>query len=225
MRRPATVRDALLVALTVAAGAVDAISYLGLGGIFTANMTGNMVLLAIAVGSGAGPQALRAGVSLIAFSAGVFVSARIIRAPQGASLWPRRITTTLTVVALLQGGVLAGWLATSAHPSGAVEGGLIALSALAMGAQGSAIRTMNVSGVSTTWLTGTLVGLVTQIAVWSGSRGEKALRAGVLIALLAGAAAAAVLLTKARSLAPILPLALTVSVVVVASVAFEKNEF
>jgi uncharacterized membrane protein YoaK (UPF0700 family) len=225
MRRPATVRDALLVALTVAAGAVDAISYLGLGGIFTANMTGNMVLLAIAVGSGAGPQALRAGVSLIAFSAGVFVSARIIRAPQAASLWPRRITTTLTVVALLQGGVLAGWLATSAHPSGAVEGGLIALSALAMGAQGSAIRTMNVSGVSTTWLTGTLVGLVTQIAVRSGSRGEKALRAGVLIALLAGAAAAAVLLTKARSLAPILPLALTVSVVVVASVAFEKNEF
>jgi uncharacterized membrane protein YoaK (UPF0700 family) len=225
MRRPATVRDALLVALTVAAGAVDAISYLGLGGIFTANMTGNMVLLAIAAGSGAGPQALRAGVSLIAFSAGVFVSARIIRAPHDASLWPRRITTTLAVVSVLQGGVLAGWLATSARPSGAVEGGLIALSALAMGAQGSAIRTMNVSGVSTTWLTGTLVGLVTQIAVWSGSRGEKARRAGVLVALLAGAAAAAVLLTKARSLAPILPLALTVSVVVVASVAFEKNEF
>ncbi len=225
MRRPSAVRDALLVALTVAAGAVDAISYLGLGGIFTANMTGNMVLLAIAAGSGAGPQALRAGVSLIAFSAGVFASARIIRAPHDVSLWPRRITTTLTVVAVLQGGVLAGWLATSAHPSGAVEGGLIALSALAMGAQGSAIRTMNVSGVSTTYLTGTLVGLVTQIAVWSEARHEKVRRAGVLVALLAGAAVAAVLLTKARSLAPILPLALTVAVVVVASVVFEKNEF
>jgi uncharacterized membrane protein YoaK (UPF0700 family) len=224
MRRQSAVRDALLVALTVAAGAVDAISYLGLGGIFTANMTGNMVLLALAAGSGAGAQALRAGVSLVAFSAGVFVSARLIRTPYDASIWPRRITTTLTVVAVLQGGVLAGWLATSAHPSGAVEGGLIALSALAMGAQGSAIRTMNVSGVSTTYLTGTLVGLVTQVAVWTGARHEKVRRASVLIALLAGAAVAAVLLVNARSLAPILPVALTVSVVVVASVAFEKNE-
>ena len=223
MRRPSVVRDALLVALTVAAGAVDAISYLGLGGIFTANMTGNMVLLALAAGSGAGSQALRAGISLVAFSAGVFVSARIMRAPDDVSLWPRRITTTLAVVATLQAGVLAGWLATSAHPSGAVEGGLISLSALAMGAQGSAIRTMNVSGVSTTYLTGTLVGLVTQLAVWSGSRGEAARRAGVLVALLAGAAVAAVLLVNVRSLAPILPLALTVSVIVVASVAFARR--
>ena len=223
MRRAPAVRDGLLVALTAAAGAVDAISYLGLGGIFTANMTGNMVLLALAAGSGAGPQALRAGVSLVAFSAGVFVAARIIRAPGDPSIWPRRITTTLAVVAVLQGGVLAGWLATSAHPTGAVEGGLIALSALAMGAQGSAIRTMNVSGVSTTYLTGTLVGLVTQIAVWSGSRGERARRAGVLVALLAGAAVAAVLLTNARSLAPILPLALTVSVVVIASAELHER--
>ena len=216
-------RDALLVALTVASGAVDAISYLGLGGIFTANMTGNMVLLALAAGSGAGSQALRAGISLVAFSAGVFVSARIMRAPDDVSLWPRRITTTLAVVATLQAGVLAGWLATSAHPSGAVEGGLISLSALAMGAQGSAIRTMNVSGVSTTYLTGTLVGLVTQVAVWSGSRGEAARRAGVLVALLGGAAVAAVLLVNVRSLAPILPLALTVSVIAVASVAFAQR--
>jgi len=223
MRRPSVVRDALLVALTVASGAVDAISYLGLGGIFTANMTGNMVLLALAAGSGAGSQALRAGISLVAFSAGVFVSARIMRAPDDASLWPRRITTTLAVVATLQAGVLAGWLATSGHPSGAVEGGLISLSALAMGAQGSAIRTMNVSGVSTTYLTGTLVGLVTQLAVWSGSPGEAARRAGVLVALLAGAAVAAVLLVNARSLAPILPLALTVSVIVVASGAFAQR--
>jgi uncharacterized membrane protein YoaK (UPF0700 family) len=223
MKRLSVVRDALLVALTVAAGAVDAISYLGLGGIFTANMTGNMVLLALAAGSGAGSQALRAGISLVAFSAGVFVSARIMRAPDDVSLWPRRITTTLAVVATLQAGVLAGWLATSAHPSGAVEGGLISLSALAMGAQGSAIRTMNVSGVSTTYLTGTLVGLVTQVAVWSGSRGEAARRAGVLVALLAGASVAAVLLVNVRSLAPILPLALTVSVIMVASVAFAQR--
>ena len=47
--------------------------------------------------------------------------------------------------------------------------------------------------------------------------------AGVLVALLAGAAIAAVLLVNARGLAPVLPFALTVSVIVVASVAFERS--
>lgn len=38
-------RDALLIGLTLAAGVVDAVSYLGLGQIFTANMTGNLASL------------------------------------------------------------------------------------------------------------------------------------------------------------------------------------
>jgi uncharacterized membrane protein YoaK (UPF0700 family) len=39
------VRDGLLLTLTAAAGSADAVSYLGLGRVFTANMTGNLVLL------------------------------------------------------------------------------------------------------------------------------------------------------------------------------------
>ena len=40
-------RDSLLLALSFAAGYVDALSYLGLSRVLTANMTGNTVLLAI----------------------------------------------------------------------------------------------------------------------------------------------------------------------------------
>lgn len=46
------VRNALLRAMTVATGAVDVVSYVGLGGVFTANMTGNLVLLGISGGAG-----------------------------------------------------------------------------------------------------------------------------------------------------------------------------
>jgi hypothetical protein len=56
------VRSALI--LTVVAGLVDAAAYLGLGGVFVANQTGNCVLLAIgspsASGSARTPRGRRA---------------------------------------------------------------------------------------------------------------------------------------------------------------------
>src|ERR1700687_3239708 len=62
------VRDALLLTLTAATGSVDAVSYLGLGRVFTANMTGNLVLLGIAIGQGQLPEALRSVVALVGFA-------------------------------------------------------------------------------------------------------------------------------------------------------------
>lgn len=46
--RSITILNGLLLLLACAAGAIDAISYLGLGRVFTANMTGNTVLLSLA---------------------------------------------------------------------------------------------------------------------------------------------------------------------------------
>src|SRR2546430_888777 len=63
-------RDAMLLALTCVAGLVDAISYLELGHVFTAMMTGNTVLLALALGQGEAMAALRSILALVAFSAG-----------------------------------------------------------------------------------------------------------------------------------------------------------
>jgi uncharacterized membrane protein YoaK (UPF0700 family) len=45
-----------LLGLTVVTGVVDAVSFLGLGHIFTANMTGNVVFLGFALGGGAGAE-------------------------------------------------------------------------------------------------------------------------------------------------------------------------
>jgi uncharacterized membrane protein YoaK (UPF0700 family) len=60
---PATARNAMLVMLSLAAGCVDAVGFLGLGQIFVANMTGNTVLLGLALGQARGEAALRPVVS------------------------------------------------------------------------------------------------------------------------------------------------------------------
>jgi uncharacterized membrane protein YoaK (UPF0700 family) len=59
-----------LIALTFSTGVIDALSFIALGHVFTANMTGNIVFLAFAVSGTKGLSAARSGASLLAFMAG-----------------------------------------------------------------------------------------------------------------------------------------------------------
>src|SRR5258708_16353644 len=62
---------------TWAAGSVDAIMYLA-GRVFTANMTGNAVLLGIAAGQGRSTEAVRSVIALLAFAAGIVIGAVLL---------------------------------------------------------------------------------------------------------------------------------------------------
>src|SRR5260370_39592230 len=66
-----------LIALTFSTGLIDAVSYISLGHVFTANMTGNIVLLGFAVGGATGLSAARSGASLLAFMAGALFGGMI----------------------------------------------------------------------------------------------------------------------------------------------------
>src|SRR5438445_8506773 len=66
-----------LLALTGVTGLVDAVSFLGLGHVFTANMTGNVVLLAFAVAGTPGLSMARSSTSLIAFLVGAALGGRL----------------------------------------------------------------------------------------------------------------------------------------------------
>src|SRR3954469_8546715 len=68
---------AVLLALTMVTGLVDAVSFLGLGHIFTANMTGNVVFLGFAAAGAAGLSVARSGAALAAFAAGAVVAGRM----------------------------------------------------------------------------------------------------------------------------------------------------
>ena len=100
---PSTIlaRDAMLLILTWAAGAVDAVSYLGLGHVFTAMMTGNTVLLGLALAQGELLAAGRSILALLGFALGVTVGATIDEACINALYMER--TAKIMAIARLHG--------------------------------------------------------------------------------------------------------------------------
>jgi uncharacterized membrane protein YoaK (UPF0700 family) len=209
----AAVRDVLLIALTFSSGAVDAISFLALGKVFTAFMTGNLVFLGISAADAGGPDAVRVAVALAAFAAGVSVATRIVRPSTGSGVWPRRVTVTLCFAMVAQAGFLAVWAVVGGHPATGTADVLAGVSAVAMGMQSGAVMSLGVRGVFTTAATATVIFLASD---WGESAAERRRLAGVLVGLLAGAIAGGLLLVHARTYAPVLPLAATALVVAAA---------
>jgi uncharacterized membrane protein YoaK (UPF0700 family) len=221
--RTEDLRDVILILLAFGAGAVDAISFLGLGRVFTANMTGNIVLLGLAAGSSAGSEATRSGISLVAFIAAVAVALWLSHRSRHGRL-PAGVVAALGLEVLAQVGFLVGWLLASGRPGGVLEAVLVGVSALAMGLQSGAVARLGVRGVSTTYITGTMVGLIGELISPSRSRRDSLRRGFVLVVVLAGAACGAVIVTGPRRLAPVVPLVMTVFAATGAAFLMARDE-
>src|ERR1700729_3263359 len=74
LRHPLT---RMLLVLTVTTGLVDATTYLGLGHVFAANMTGNIVLLGFGIAGAGGLPVLSPIVSLACFLVGAGLGGRL----------------------------------------------------------------------------------------------------------------------------------------------------
>jgi uncharacterized membrane protein YoaK (UPF0700 family) len=215
------VRDLLLVALTVSTGAVDALSWLVLDKVFSAFMTGNLVFVGLRAGGADGPSVPRVLVAVAAFGVGAAVAARIVAPTRDSdTVWPARVTVALASSVVAQAAFLALWIGAGAHPSNRAGDVLIALSALAMGMQTTAVFSLGVRAVFTTAATATLAVFMGDLSDWSQSSGERRRLAAVIIGLVSGAAAGGLLVVHARALAPIFPLAVSGLAVAAAAVAF-----
>lgn len=157
--KPQRRKAAILLELAFAAGAVDAVSYLGLGHVFTANMTGNTVLLGIAVARGAGSDAARSAVALGGFALGVAIGAGLIGSD---GHWPRRASSVLWLETGFLALLLGAWSSLGAS---AGRLWLVAISAVAMGAQSAAVRSSDVRGVNTTYMTSTFLNAVSRLVL------------------------------------------------------------
>ena len=102
--------------LSLAAGCVGAVGYLRLGQIFVANMTGNTVLLGLALGQAKGQAALRAVIALAGFVVGVAAGAAIVWRDPERSTWSPGVTAALELVVL--GAFAVGWFLAGAEPDG-----------------------------------------------------------------------------------------------------------
>ena len=157
-------RDAMVLVLTWAAAGVDAISYLGLGHVFTANMTGNTVLLGLAIGQGQGLAALRSIIALAGFAIGVALTAVVLELRPSRGEWPIGVTRAVAAEAVILGVFTITW--HLGEHRGALLYALILFSAVAMGIQSAAIRHLKVPGIATTYITGTLTSMVAEFVSW-----------------------------------------------------------
>jgi uncharacterized membrane protein YoaK (UPF0700 family) len=120
------------------AAAVDVLSYLGLGGVLTANMTGNTVLLGLALGRVETEAIAQSGAALVGFAAGVAAGALIVR-QRDDEVWSPSVTAALALELLVLMGVTTTWaLAGPSADLSARQLALIGLTALALGVQSAA---------------------------------------------------------------------------------------
>ncbi|MFG3305376.1 YoaK family protein [Streptomyces wuyuanensis] len=198
---------ALFVMLTLATGALNAISFLALGGVFVSVMTANLALVGIAIGGSDPDLAGNSLVALAGYIAGVVVGARYSERCERANR--PRVRTLLVGELLLLCGVLVGWLTVDGSPPAPLRTVLLGAAALAMGCQSATIRAAAPPGISTTYMTGLLTSVLTDVLA---HRRPDWNRVALLAALPAGAALGALAVGTARTAAPLLPVVLLAAV-------------
>jgi uncharacterized membrane protein YoaK (UPF0700 family) len=201
----------------VVTGLVDAFSYLSLGHVFVANMTGNVVFLGFGL-AGAGDIAIGASlVAVLAFTLGAAAGGRwgLRRAPHRGQLLAAAATTQAGLV------VVAAVVAeTAGVRSSAARLTLVGLLALAMGGQNAVARRLAVPDLTTTVLTLTVTGMVADATSWS----VRLRRLTSIVAMLGGALTGGVLLRWVSTGAPLWLAAALLSTCAVSAYAASRRQ-
>ena len=202
--RPQLTRDCLVVVLTLLTGATDAVGFLRLGGVFTSVMTGNMVLLGVAAGKGEAALAIHASVAFAGYVVGTLAGAHFSKhAAKEGGLWPRSFARALLLEFVIFIGFTIGWWLCGSDPIGAATYVLIVVNAVALGVQSSAVLSLGVPGLSTTYLTGTLTTVIHGIGR-RASHGNSGRNTATLCALIGGASLGAATAVWVPALVPAL---------------------
>jgi uncharacterized membrane protein YoaK (UPF0700 family) len=191
----------MLISLTVATGLVDAVSYIRLGHVFVANMTGNVVFLGFAIAGARGLSAGAAMVALASLIAGALLGGRL--GARMAAHRGRLLQAAVTVEVVLVAVALVVALAASAPITKGTQYSLIPLLALAMGVQNSAARRLAVPDLTTTVLTLTLTGVAADSRVAGGAGAKLGRRLLAVTAMFVGALVGGLLAVSASVAAPL----------------------
>ncbi|MHA7272877.1 YoaK family protein [Arthrobacter sp. TMT4-20] len=175
----------LMLTLTFSTGVVDAVGFLGLDQVFTGNMTGNVVLLGMAIAGGSDLPVLRPALALLFFMVGAVIGGRVLRtASEG---WSGRTSATFLLVAGLTGG-LALFTAlvdvTADHLLGSITTSTLAL---AMGIQAATAKRLKVAEITTVVVTSTITGLASDSRLAGGKSPFWVRRALAISLILLGA--------------------------------------
>ena len=172
----------ILLGMTAGTGMVDAVSFLALGHVFTANMTGNIVLLGFAFAGAGGLSVPRSLVALAGFLLGAVAGGRMSR-------WAGR--AFLAEALLLAAGAAAAIGMPAESTTTAQLYAVIAVTAVAMGIRNAVVRKLGVPDLTTTVLTLTTTGLAADSGLAGGDNPRWQRRIGAIVAIVVGAVAGA----------------------------------
>jgi len=193
----------LLHIATTTTGLIDAISFLALGKVFTANMTGNVVFLAFAVAGAPGLSVTRSLTALVSFLIGAVIGGRIATHLSGL-VRPNWISIALiTESALLLVATLVAINFGDSSASVFRSYPIIVLTGCAMGIRNATVRKLAIADLTTTVLTLTITGLAADSTLAGGTNPRWRRRLLAVLMMFFGAATGTLLLR--RSL--VLPLA------------------
>jgi uncharacterized membrane protein YoaK (UPF0700 family) len=212
----------IAIALTFGSGAADVTSFTRLGEVFTSVMTGNIVLWGLATARGSVTLFSHTAVAIAGYilgvAAGTWIAYGAKKRPSGGDhLLASHVIWVLRAELTLLAGFSAGWEVSGASPAGWAQFCLLATLAAAMGMQSYAVNDMGMAQVSTTFLTGTLTGLVSSLVSPGQNTPHGPRRFGVLIGLAAGATLGGLLVATAARAVPALLLAALVTTLVLAA--------
>jgi len=207
------VRDGLVVLLAVTAGAADATSFLALGKVFSSVMTGNMVLLGVGAATTDGGEALRAGLALAGYAAGVLAGVPVAARSGRRRTWPIAVTMTLGLEVCVLVAATVIWEVTTRR--GGSQLALLTLLAFAMGLQSAAVRRLG--QMSSTYLTSTFTGVIAGLATRTAPAGLPR-SIGVVLAAIIGALTGGLLVRFGPDWLPV-PLLLPLLAVIARSAA------
>jgi uncharacterized membrane protein YoaK (UPF0700 family) len=182
----------LLLCLTIVTGLIDAVSYLKLGHVFVANMTGNVVFMGFAVAGTTEFSIAAAIVAIAAFLLGALAGGRL-----GTACAQHRgkylAITTYINIALVCSALVVSILSPDTA-SELAHYALIVLLAITMGLQNATARRLGVPDLTTTVLTLTLTGFAADSTLAGGKSPNRGRRLMATIAMFAGAAVGALLI-------------------------------
>jgi len=210
-----------LLVLTFSTGLIDALSFITLGRVFTANMTGNIVFLAFAVAGMQGLSAAGSAASLVAFMVGALCGGLINVRHSG---WTQACLLThaiaIEAVLLLVAACLAVITGSKHEIAPNTMYALIVLTAVAMGVRNAVVRKLGVPDMTTTVLTLTVTGFASDSSLAGGTNPRWKTRLASIVAMFAGAATGPLLLRYGV----VAPLAVSIFVAAVAYFVARRSD-
>ncbi|MDR3724889.1 MAG: YoaK family protein [Terracidiphilus sp.] len=185
---------AMLLALTFVTGMIDAASFLAMGRVFTANMTGNIVFLGFAIAGAPGLSIGRSLTALAAALAGGMLARRMHGwfGTGGQRVWLASAWSAES--ALLMASAAIAWAHPKADAASAAICAVIVLTALAMGVRNGTMRRLAVPDMTTTVLTLTVAALAFDFSFSKDGNLRWRRRVASVAAMLLGASAGTLLL-------------------------------